>query len=43
MLHGSFDTDLDGVADEQHPEWAGTLDWLGLQYYFRSGVTGAPR
>jgi beta-glucosidase/6-phospho-beta-glucosidase/beta-galactosidase len=38
---GGFDTDLDGTPDEQHPEWAGTLDWLGLQYYFRAGVTGA--
>lgn len=41
VLRGGFDTDLDGTADEQHPEWAATLDWLGLQYYFRSGVTGA--
>jgi beta-glucosidase/6-phospho-beta-glucosidase/beta-galactosidase len=40
-LHGDFDTNLDGTPDEQHPEWVGTLDWLGLQYYFRSGVTGA--
>jgi beta-glucosidase len=36
---GGLDTDLDGTIDEQHPEWAGTLDWLGLQYYFRAGVT----
>jgi beta-glucosidase len=41
VLRGGFDADLDGTADEQHPEWAGTLDWLGLQYYFRAGVTGA--
>jgi len=41
VLHGGFDTDVDGTADEQHPEWAGTLDWLGVQYYFRGGVTGA--
>jgi beta-glucosidase len=40
-LGGTFDPNLDGVADEMHPEWAGTLDWLGLQYYFRAGVTGA--
>jgi beta-glucosidase len=39
VLRGSLDTNLDGTADEQHPEWAGTLDWLGLQYYFRGGVT----
>ena len=37
---GGFDANLDGVAEELHPEWAGTLDWLGLQYYFRAGVTG---
>jgi beta-glucosidase len=39
VLGGTFDPDLDGVSDEQHPEWAGTLDWLGVQYYFRAGVT----
>jgi beta-glucosidase len=39
VLHGTFDTDLDGVPDEQHPEWANTLDWLGIQYYFRAGVS----
>jgi beta-glucosidase/6-phospho-beta-glucosidase/beta-galactosidase len=43
LLAGTFDRDLDGVADEQHPEWAGTVDWLGLQYYFRAGVTGASK
>jgi beta-glucosidase/6-phospho-beta-glucosidase/beta-galactosidase len=37
---GMFDSDLDGTPDEPHPEWAGTVDWLGLQYYFRAGVTG---
>lgn len=37
---GTFDADLDGTPDEQHPEWKGTIDWLGAQYYFRSGVTG---
>src|SRR5207237_9533869 len=41
VLHGTFDSNLDGTADEQHPEWAGTLDWLGLQYYMRAGVTAA--
>jgi beta-glucosidase len=39
-LRGAFDVDLDGNADEFHPDWLGTLDWLGLQYYFRAGVTG---
>ncbi len=37
---GSFDKDLDGTLDEDHPSWKGTLDWLGVQYYFRAGVTG---
>jgi beta-glucosidase/6-phospho-beta-glucosidase/beta-galactosidase len=40
LTEGGFDTDLDGVVDEPHPEWAGTLDWLGAQYYFRAGVSG---
>jgi beta-glucosidase len=40
LLDGTFDPDLDGTADEAHPEWTGTLDWLGLQYYFRAGVSG---
>lgn len=39
IVHGTFDADLDGAPDEEHPEWTGTLDWLGLQYYFRAGVT----
>ena len=40
ILEGSFDADLDQVVEESHPEWEGRLDWLGLQYYFRAGVTG---
>ena len=39
---GSFDIDLDGMADEMHPDWGGKLDFLGVQYYFRAGVTGSP-
>jgi beta-glucosidase len=42
LLHGQFDHDLDGTPDEPHPDWAGTLDWLGVQYYARMGVTGTP-
>ena len=38
---GMFDADLDGTLDEPHPEWSGKLDWLGLQYYFRAGISGA--
>jgi beta-glucosidase len=39
MRSGRFDSDLDGTADEDQPTWKGTLDWLGVQYYFRAGVT----
>ncbi|HEY1815976.1 MAG TPA: family 1 glycosylhydrolase [Kofleriaceae bacterium] len=39
---GMFDSDFDGTPDESHPEWANTLDWLGLQYYSRAGVTADP-
>lgn len=39
---GGFDTDLDGQLDEDHPDWKGKLDWLGVQYYSRAGVTGSP-
>jgi len=39
LLNGTFDPDFDGVGDEPQPDWAGTLDWLGVQYYFRTGVT----
>jgi beta-glucosidase len=38
-IKGVFDANLDGTPDEQHPEWANTLDWLGLQYYMRAGVS----
>ncbi len=40
LLDGTFDPDLDGSAAEAWPEWRGKLDWLGLQYYFRAGVSG---
>ncbi|MBV8761231.1 MAG: glycoside hydrolase family 1 protein, partial [Deltaproteobacteria bacterium] len=42
IVNGGFDSNIDGTPDEQHPEWAGRLDWLGLQYYFRAGVTASP-
>jgi beta-glucosidase len=38
---GMFDADLDGTGDEAHPDWKGKVDWLGIQYYFRSGVSAA--
>lgn len=40
VRQGKFDGDLDGVMDEDMPEIAGTTDWLGVQYYFRAGITG---
>lgn len=40
FLNGTFDANLDGTPDEDHPTWKGTLDWLGVQHYFRAGVTG---
>ncbi|MGW4690241.1 glycoside hydrolase family 1 protein [Streptomyces sp. NPDC004244] len=41
LWKGTFDSNLDGVADERHPEWTGTLDWLGPQSYARIGVSEA--
>lgn len=40
LVHGGFDADLDREREEAHPDWEGKLDWLGLQYYFRAGVSG---
>lgn len=42
LRDGTFDGDLDGTGDEMHPDWAGKNDWLGVQYYFRTGVTAMP-
>jgi beta-glucosidase len=38
---GMFDANLDGTGDEPHPDWTNKVDWLGIQYYFRSGVSAA--
>ncbi|MFO0619719.1 MAG: family 1 glycosylhydrolase [Polyangiaceae bacterium] len=40
ILNGTFDANIDGTPDESLPEVKGTIDWLGVQYYFRTGVTG---
>ena len=40
LTEGRFDPQLDGTLDEDQPAWRDTLDWLGVQYYFRAGVTG---
>lgn len=42
ILNGTFDADLDGEADETHPEWQSDLEWVGVQYYSRMGVTTQP-
>jgi beta-glucosidase len=39
LVEGALDTDLDGTLDEAHPEWKDSLDWVGVQYYFRAGVS----
>ena len=40
IVNGTFDATFSGAPTEMHPEWQGKLDWLGLQYYMRAGVTG---
>ena len=42
LIHGGFDADLDGTREEDHPDWTGKLDWLGVQYYSRQGVSSEP-
>ncbi len=42
LIEGSLDSDFDGVADEPHPDWQSKIDWLGVQYYSRLGVTAMP-
>jgi beta-glucosidase/6-phospho-beta-glucosidase/beta-galactosidase len=39
---GGFDPGLTGTLTEPHPEWKGKLDWMGVQYYTRAGVTATP-
>jgi beta-glucosidase len=42
LIDGQFDRNLNRMAEanEAHSDWAGKLDWLGVQYYARFGVTG---
>jgi beta-glucosidase/6-phospho-beta-glucosidase/beta-galactosidase len=37
---GAFDPTLDETWTEPQPTWQGAIDWLGVQYYARMGVTG---
>ena len=43
FVHGQWDANLDRTIDqsEERPEWEGKIDFLGVQYYFRAGVTDA--
>lgn len=42
LRNGTFDANLDGTPDEEHPDWPDHLDFMGVQYYARHGVTGSP-
>jgi beta-glucosidase len=47
VRNGTFDADFDGTGEESHPEYRAadgspSIDWLGVQYYFRAGVTAMP-
>lgn len=42
LMGKGLDTNLDGIPDEDHPEWAGTLDIYGLQYYASTMVVAFP-
>jgi beta-glucosidase len=41
LRQGAFDPDVDQILDEPQPDWTGKIDWLGVQYYSRNGVTGS--
>jgi beta-glucosidase/6-phospho-beta-glucosidase/beta-galactosidase len=39
-IDGELDRDLDGVAEEERPDLAGRMDYLGINYYTRITVRG---
>lgn len=39
---GVFDTDADGQGPVDRPEWAGALDFIGVNYYTSAAVIAAP-
>ncbi|MSP55564.1 MAG: glycoside hydrolase family 1 protein [Myxococcales bacterium] len=39
-VHGDFDRDLDGVAEEHRDDIAGRMDYIGVNYYTRITVRG---
>ncbi len=42
VILGKLDGDLDGIPEEDHPEWANKCDLLGYQYYYRMPVKYQP-
>ncbi len=42
LTAGAWDEDLDGEVDATRPELAGTLDYIGINYYNRVTVVGLP-
>ncbi len=38
-IHGKLDRDLDGVYEEDRPDMAGRMDYLGINYYTRIFAT----
>lgn len=42
LRNGTFDANLDGTPDVEHPDWPGHLDFMGVQYYSRNGATAKP-
>ena len=40
FLDGKMDWNLDGITDEEHPEFVGKTDFIGLNYYFALKVSG---
>ncbi len=41
-IRGELDTDLDGIIDRQREDFAGRMDYLGINYYTRVSITGLP-
>jgi beta-galactosidase len=41
-IRGRLDRDVDGTVEEERPDLAGRMDWLGINYYTRITVRGLP-
>ncbi len=39
-IRGRLDRDVDGTVEEERPDLAGRMDWLGINYYTRITVRG---